>query len=90
MEYVSGLLKDCIYKQELSFLKMVHLAQQMVEAVEILHKSKIVHRDLKPENILVDEMNNLKLIDFAESAEIDEAFVEHQNPLGCTLPYSPI
>lgn len=44
---------------------MVHLAQQMIEAVEILHASKIVHRDLKPENILIDESNNLKLIDFA-------------------------
>jgi len=44
---------------------MVYLAQQMIEAVEILHKSKIVHRDLKPENILIDENNNLKLIDFA-------------------------
>lgn len=65
MDYVSGLLKDSIYNKQLSFQNMVHLAQQMIEAVEILHKSKIVHRDLKPENILIDENNNLKLIDFA-------------------------
>lgn len=65
MDYMPGLLKDSIYKKELSFEKMVHLAQQMIDAVEILHKSKIVHRDLKPENILIDEKNNLKLIDFA-------------------------
>lgn len=65
MDYVSGLLKDSIYSKQLSFQNMVYLAQQMIEAVEILHKSKIVHRDLKPENILIDENNNLKLIDFA-------------------------
>ena len=69
---------------------MVYVAYQMVEAVEILHKSKIVHRDLKPDNILVDENNKLKLIDFAESASTDETFAQHQNSLGCTLPYSPI
>lgn len=69
---------------------MIHLAKQMVQAVNILHKSKIVHRDLKPENILIDEKNNLKLIDFGESASMDESFVENKNILGCTLPYSPI
>jgi serine/threonine protein kinase len=32
---------------------MLCLAEQLVEAVAVLHKSQLVHRDLKPENILI-------------------------------------
>lgn len=48
MDYASGLLKDYIYNKNLSFSDLLNLADQLVSAVAVLHKSKIVHRDLKP------------------------------------------
>lgn len=41
--------------------------QQLIEAVEYLHRNKIAHRDLKPENILIDYDKQLKVIDFGLS-----------------------
>lgn len=90
MDYVSGVLKDLIYKKGMTFQQMIDIGLQIVQAVNILHQSNIVHRDIKPDNVLVDEMNNLKLIDFGESAVSTKPFSESKNNLGCTLPYSPI
>lgn len=70
MDYIPSLLKDLIYQQEISCEKLINLAQQIVEAIAILHKSKIVHRDLKPDNVLVDGQT-IKIIDFAESSLTD-------------------
>lgn len=88
MNYVPTLLKDCIYRGNLTFTQLLNLAQQLIEAVGVLHKSGLVHRDLKPENILV-EGETLKIIDYAESAMTDETF-SNQHLLGYTLPYSAI
>lgn len=88
MDYIPGLLKDYIYQRKLSVESLVDLAQQLVEAIAILHKSKIVHRDLKPDNILIDG-KTIKIIDYAESTSMDETFVG-KHFLGSTVPYSPI
>lgn len=43
------------------------ILQQIVNAVEYLHKLGIVHRDLKPENLLLDANYNVKVVDFGLS-----------------------
>lgn len=53
MDYAPGLLKEYIHNRSLSFADLLNLADQLVSAVAVLHKSKIVHRDLKPDNILI-------------------------------------
>jgi len=37
---------------------------QITQALQNIHTLNLIHRDLKPNNILIDELNNIKLIDF--------------------------
>ncbi|XP_006822237.1 dual serine/threonine and tyrosine protein kinase-like [Saccoglossus kowalevskii] len=41
----------------------LHVALQVSQGIEFLHKKGIVHRDIKPENILLDEHGNVKIAD---------------------------
>lgn len=43
------------------------LFQQILNAVEYMHRLGIVHRDLKPENLLLDANRNIKVVDFGLS-----------------------
>lgn len=45
--------------------------QQMISAIEYLHKLNICHRDIKPENLLLDSKHNIKVIDFGLSNTYD-------------------
>lgn len=66
MEYAKvGELSDYIEKKDkLSEKESCKLFQQLISAVEYLHKLGCAHRDIKPSNILLDENLDLKLIDF--------------------------
>jgi serine/threonine protein kinase len=44
---------------------------QLIKALETMHSCDIAHRDLKPENIMLDQMLNLKLIDFGLTNSAD-------------------
>lgn len=66
MEYCSG---DNLFKYINKNLRMdekecSRIFQQMIQAIEYIHKIGVVHRDLKPENILLDNENNVKIADF--------------------------
>jgi len=41
----------------------VHLALQMAEAVEFIHRKGVLHRDLKPENFMADLSGRIVLLD---------------------------
>ena len=75
-EYCSGGdLFDYIQKEKFfTERKAGTIFNQLLSAVNHLHKKKIVHRDLKPENIVLIETKNkdvfIKLIDFGTSITI--------------------
>ena len=45
---------------------------QLVNAVEYMQTKGIMHRDLKPGNIMLDEMWNLKIIDYGDAKKVEE------------------
>lgn len=46
--------------------------KQLVIAVSEMHLKGIAHRDLKPENIMLDQMLNVKLIDFGLANRLND------------------
>ena len=56
---------------------------QLIQALEYCHSNNITHRDIKFENILLDQMNNVKLIDFGFSTNFPN---DQKTRLFCGTP----
>lgn len=65
MEWCEGrLLRTILDEGGMSQDRAVHIAIEVLQALEYIHENGVVHRDLKPENIMVDDQDRIKLIDF--------------------------
>ncbi|HSE97331.1 MAG TPA: protein kinase, partial [Blastocatellia bacterium] len=65
MEYIAGsTLSDRLSAGPLPEKEIVHLALQVVDALEEAHALGVVHRDLKPGNIMVTAKGHVKVLDF--------------------------
>jgi serine/threonine protein kinase len=65
MEWCEGrLLREILNEGRIPQHRAIHIAIDVLEALEYIHENGVVHRDLKPENIMVDADDNVKLIDF--------------------------
>lgn len=84
------------FADSLEIQHKIHITQQIVEAVMLLHQSGVVHRDIKPSNFLIsDDSQNpnyyqLKIIDFAESYSDSKFISEYNGDYACSHPYSPL
>ncbi|EAY07039.1 CAMK family protein kinase [Trichomonas vaginalis G3] len=54
-----------------TFTEQLEIANQLIDALNYMHKKGIYHRDIKPENILFDSNFRPKIIDFGMSVEED-------------------
>ncbi len=94
IEWVEGRLLRTILNQErkLPIERATHLALQICDALDTMHKHGVVHRDLKPENIMVDNEDRIKLIDFGIAMKEDArrlTFVDMSATLGTPDYISP-
>lgn len=86
MEYIEGrTLAEYMLERPMKRI-CNRLFEELLSAVDYLHKRGVIHNDLKPENILVTRADNtLKLIDFG-LADNDAHFA--LRALGCTPRYA--
>jgi len=74
MEYVSGGdLKTFIKRAApLSTARVISIARQICDGLVEAHSSGIVHRDLKPNNIMIDDVGNIRIMDFGIARSVKE------------------
>lgn len=86
MEYIDGRTLGEYIAEGHSTKERRRIFEELLSAVEYLHKRGIIHNDLKPDNILVSHATDtLKLIDFG-LADSDSDYA--LRTLGCTPRYA--
>jgi serine/threonine protein kinase len=67
MDYIEGSSLDRILKGEapIELRRVLRISQNVLDALETIHKEKVIHRDIKPANIMIKERTGEAiLIDF--------------------------
>jgi serine/threonine-protein kinase len=76
MELVEGEdLSQRIAREAIPLERIVEIATQIAEALEVAHSQGVIHRDLKPANIKLTSTGQVKVLDFglAKALSIDPA-----------------
>lgn len=72
MEQAKGIeLKKYLNENDISLDDAKDIINQILDALDCMHKNNIIHRDLKPQNIFIDESKNVKVLDYGLSKIID-------------------
>lgn len=74
LEYFEGTdFEDLIVNERCRFTKedIYHIASQLLDLMEVLHKNNIVHRDIRLPNVIVKRNMELAVIDFGLARFID-------------------
>ena len=73
MQYISGINLDAYIKKNPScdLKSVLHIAFQLLDALDFVHSNGIVHRDLKPSNIMLLTSGHCYIIDFSIGSKID-------------------
>ena len=91
MEIAEGIeLKEYIENNDLSISDIICISNQILDALECIHKNNIIHRDLKPQNICINSNKEIKLLDFGLSKVIDFTSITYTGqPIGSPIYMSP-
>jgi serine/threonine-protein kinase len=94
IEWVDGRLLRAILNEEgaLPVERAEKITLLICDALDYMHKRGIVHRDLKPENVMVNDLDEIKLIDFGIAMKEDArrlTFVNVSSMLGTPDYISP-
>lgn len=72
MEQAKGIeLKKYLNEKHIELNDAICIVNQILDALDCIHKNNIIHRDLKPQNIFIDENKNIKVLDYGLSKIID-------------------
>ena len=77
MEYLTGqVLQEILGPDGMSAVDTIHVADQVLQALEHAHGQRAVHRDLKPDNLFLSRKNDdplhVKILDFGISKYVEE------------------
>ncbi len=77
MEYLNGqVLQEILGPEGMSAADTIHVADQVLQALEHAHGQRAVHRDLKPDNLFLSRKNDdplhVKILDFGISKYVEE------------------
>lgn len=88
--YITMPIYDSTLKQHITDdkLDIKNISYQLCSGLYYLHSYGVAHRDLKPQNILISSSNEVKIIDFGISRQLDLCDrTEPKTPTVCTLWY---
>ncbi|MBW2464468.1 MAG: serine/threonine protein kinase [Deltaproteobacteria bacterium] len=90
-EYVPGkTLKEVIQDEgALAPPRIVSIADQIADALEVAHAEGIIHRDVKPDNLLATDDGRVKLADFGIARVPDAALTREGQFLGTPCYAAP-
>jgi non-specific serine/threonine protein kinase len=102
MEVVEGeSLRDILARGPLPQARLLDIARQVADGLQVAHDAGVLHRDLKPANIMVGPQGRVKILDFGLAViagrerapgEGQSAFITRsraQWSTGGTIPYMP-
>lgn len=77
MEFLSGqVLQDILGPEGMAVADTLHVADQVLQALEHAHAQRAVHRDLKPDNLFLCKKNDdpfhVKILDFGIAKYVEE------------------